>query len=604
MADQKPEIVCDRSTLCLFGKPASHCSKSDINMGTSRTPSSPHKNPVYASNKQKPNYQQYNNHYQHQHHRLPVMFEFLERQLTYFLIPSYHLLQARLRATTVINAHAFLTPLSILLIGYGVSITALVCAVVEMIALVIFVFTYGVEGTVMNDTLPFLFSRLRIIVRFLYVAIASHVSPASKPTIYLESAFIARPAPESRPGLSLLHIPHQFFTFLFGEDYLASTILYIKTLPCRVGNYAVRQTEKKILQPCGRMLEKTKKDPILAFMFRVTLPLFAISVFWTSVVAAVFLACALDLATKMGNKHRGLFIEGILETEDVDITLLSIAQEDDSSSTLSIMDATLFSFDDGVFKVEGSSDDVAAVVEKVDEATVVVKDVVCQDVEEEVFEDAIEGVLVEEDVEEVIEVVTKEEVEVQVKEDVLEATAKVEISKEADEVVKMEEEAVVEKEAVVSAVEEPGPAVMGGRVGEKVLVLGELNGAEPPSASGLLEKKVGHEKVCAAGQTTRLTPFAAPFVPKFVRKPVPIPAPVVHSQSTFDLPPPPIPTGQSTPAHWAPARTVSIVLEAPRRRGGRARKATEGADGATASKGLSRKERHKKLMGLTAKDRS
>ncbi|KAF9561071.1 hypothetical protein CPC08DRAFT_817895 [Agrocybe pediades] len=565
-------------------------------MGTSRTPSSPHKNPVYASNNQKSNYQQYNNHYQHQHHRLPVMFEFLERQLTYFLIPSYHLLQARLRSTTVINAHAFLTPLSILLIGYGVSITALVCAVVEMIALVIFVFTYGVEGTVMNDTLPFLFSRLRIIVRFLYVAIASHVSPASKPTIYLDSAFTARPAPESGPGLSLLHIPHHIFTFLFGEDYLASTILYIKSLPCRVGNYAVRQTEKKILQPCGRMLEKTKKDPILAFMLRVALPLFAISVFWTSIVAAVFLACALDLATKMGNKHRGLFIEGILETEDVDITLLSIAQEDDSSSTLSIMDATLFSFDDGVFKVQGSSDDVAAMVEKVDEATVVVEDVVYQDVEEEVYEDAIEGVLVQEDVEEVIKVVIKEQVEVQVKEDVLEAAADVEISKEADEVVKMEEE------AVVSAVEGSGPAVMGGEVGEKVMELVDLNGAEPPSARGSLEKKVVHETVVPAGQTTHLTPFAAPFVPRFVRKPIPIPAPVVPTCSTLNPPPPSIPTSQSTPAHWAPARTVSVVLEAPRRRGGRARKATEGAEGATASKGLSRKERHKKLMGLTAKD--
>ncbi|KAF9561076.1 hypothetical protein CPC08DRAFT_722977 [Agrocybe pediades] len=336
-------------------------------------------------------------------------------------------------------------------------------------------------------------------------------------------------------------------------------------------------------------------------MLRVALPLFAISVFWTSIVAAVFLACALDLATKMGNKHRGLFIEGILETEDVDITLLSIAQEDDSSSTLSIMDATLFSFDDGVFKVQGSSDDVAAVVEKVDEATVVVEDVVCQDVEEEVFEDAIEGVLVEEVVEEVIEVVTKEEVDVQVEEDALEAAADVKISNEA-EFVKMVEEAVVEKEAVVSAVEESGPAVMGREVEEKVMVLVDLNGAEVLSESVPIENKVGHANVCGAGQTTRLTPFAAPFVPRFVRKPIPIPAPVVPTHSTA-APPPPIPTSQGTPAHWAPARNVSVVLEAPRRRGGRARKATEGADGATTSKGLSRKERHKKLMGLTAKDR-
>ncbi|KAF9561065.1 hypothetical protein CPC08DRAFT_762305 [Agrocybe pediades] len=542
-----------------------------------------------------------------------MMFEFLEQQITHFFIPAYNLLQARLRATTVINTQAFLTPLSILLIGYGVPITALVCAFVEMIALVIFVFSYGVEGTVMNDTLPFLLSRLRIIVRFLYVAIASHVSPASKSTIYLESAFIARPALESGPGLRLLHIPHYFFAFLFGEDYLASTILYFKTLPCRVGNYAVRQMEKKILHPSRRMLEKMKKDPILAFMLRVAFPLFAISVFWTSIVAAFFFACALDLATKMstmGGEPRGTFLEYYLKTDDADTTLSIAEAEDDGDSTrLSIMDvdATLCGINDDGVKVKGSSDvgdiGAAAVEEIVVDELLVVEDVEGQDVD--VSEDTVEGI-VEEVIEKVV-VVSKEEVEVEVKEDVLEVVAKVdEDVVKMDGTVKMEEGVLAEKETlvfVVADVEESGSPVLGGEVGEeKVMVLGDLNGAEALSEGGPIEKKVGHENVCAAGQTTRLTPFAAPFVPRFVRKPIPIPAPVVPTRST-PAPPPPIPTSQSTPTHWAPARTVSVVLEAPRRRGGRARKANEGADAVSGSKGLSRKERHKKLMGLAATDR-
>ncbi|KAF9561074.1 hypothetical protein CPC08DRAFT_750143 [Agrocybe pediades] len=522
------------------------------------------------------------------------MFEFLERQITHFLVPAYHLLQARLGANITINPQAFIAPLSILFEGYGVSTTALVCAIVEIIALVVLIFTHGLEGTVMDLTLPYLFSRLKIVFLFIYVTFASPASPlASKSTIYIQSAFIIRPALESQPGYSLLNIPRYVFTFLFGEDYyLTSTTSYLKNLHYRVSNYAIRQMEKKILHPSRRMLEKTKKDPILAFMFRVAFPLFAISVFWTSIVTAFFVACALDLATKvsaMPKKCPGLFIEGVVEAEDVDITMLSIF------STLSIMDATLCDVDDGVFKLITA----AVVEEEVDEeAIAVVEDVVGP---KDVFEDAIEGVV--EEVVDVVDVVSKEEVQVEVKETVFEAVDEVEVSKEAVEAVKMEEETVVEKEAVVSAVEESGAAVMDGKVGEKVSVLGDLNGAKPPSVSHALEKKAGCETVCAVGQTTRLTPLAAPFVPRFVRKSIPIPATATAPTRSTPAIPPPIPINQSTPAHWAPARTVSVVLEAPRRRGGRACKATEGADGTTAGKSLSRKERHKKLMGLAAKNR-
>ncbi|KAF4617650.1 hypothetical protein D9613_005675 [Agrocybe pediades] len=290
------------------------------------------------------------------------MFEFFNRQITYFLIPAYHLLQARLGATIAINAQDFIRPLSILLIGYGLSMTALVCAVVETIALVILVFTYGMEGSIMNLTIPFIFSRPKVIAAFVYVAVASHISPlATKSTIFIESAFIVRPTIEfdgPAQALHILHIPYYILTFLFGEDYLTSTTSYLKTLPYHVGNYAIRQVEKKLFYPCGGTLKKMKEDPSLAFTLRVAFPLFAVIFFWTSIVAAFFVAYALDLATNItatGNKHRGLFIEGIWEPEHTDTTL-SIAEDDGASTALSFMgmDTTLCSMidDDGGGKVK------------------------------------------------------------------------------------------------------------------------------------------------------------------------------------------------------------------------------------------------------------
>ncbi|KAF4617181.1 hypothetical protein D9613_005628 [Agrocybe pediades] len=589
------------------------------------------------------------------------MFEFLERQITHFLIPAYRLLQARLAANAIINAQAFIAPLSILFEGYGVSTTALVCAVVEIIALVILIFTHGLEGTIMDLTLPYLFSRLKIVFLFIYVTFASHASPlASKSTIYIRSAFITRPALESQPGHSLLHIPRYIFTFLFGEDYLHSTILYFKSLHYRVGNYAIRQMEKKLFYPCRRTLEKMKEDPTLAFTLRVVLPLFAIMFLWTSIVVAFFVVCALDLATKIsatGNKHRGLSIEGVWECDDSESSTFTLAEDDDSLATLTIMDAGEKDADTTIFSINDSRG--KEVIELEDEP-LVVEEVTDEEVEEEVFEDAIEDVE-EEVIEEVLDVVGKEDIgfdagkgsvileavdevaEVEVNEDFVEVDA-VEAEAEVDEeagkeqsvekevFVQMEENALMEEEEAIACamvdVEESGPA-MGGEVGYELeegamgLAGGGVNGTEPVSTVAPIEKKVEPGKALSAGlgQISRLTPFAAPFVPRFTRTPVPIlasAAPIPPAPSIFHQlppsqtipahwphapPPPPIPASQSTPAHWGPARTVPVVLEAPRRRGGRGCKGIENTEGAAASKGPSRKERHIKLMGLATKNR-
>ncbi|KAF4617583.1 hypothetical protein D9613_005630 [Agrocybe pediades] len=147
------------------------------------------------------------------------------------------------------------------------------------------------------------------------------------------------------------------------------------------------------------------------------------------------------------------------------------------------------------------------------------------------------------------------------------------------------------------------------------------------------EKKVDAPKQQFGGKTSRLTPFAVPFVPRFARAPQAATAPafapvmpVYRAPTVFrpsfparrasvdwaptsaSLPflPAPIPTNRSVPpTHWAPAPIVPVVLEAPKRRGGRGGKANKSVDGAElVKKGPSRKERHMKLMGVRAKEGS
>ncbi|KAF9561082.1 hypothetical protein CPC08DRAFT_446945 [Agrocybe pediades] len=149
-----------------------------------------------------------------------------------------------------------------------------------------------------------------------------------------------------------------------------------------------------------------------------------------------------------------------------------------------------------------------------------------------------------------------------------------------------------------------------------------------------VDEKVHAPKQQSVGKNSRLTPFAVPFVPKFARAPQVPPAPAqvmpvykapivfrpsfpqaarrasVDWAPTFTslprMPAPLIPTSRSMPpTHWAPAPIVPVVLEAPKRRGGRGGKANKSVDGAEpVKKGPSRKERHMKLMGVRAKESS
>ncbi|KAF9561073.1 hypothetical protein CPC08DRAFT_750142 [Agrocybe pediades] len=558
------------------------------------------------------------------------MFEFIEQQITHFLIPTYNLLNARLNASTLIDVKAFTTSLAILLEGYGFSATALICAIVETIAIAVLVFTHFLKGTIMSLPVPFLLSRFKVILYFVYVAITSRTSHRASPSaVYNESAFTIRPAMEFKvPALCLLDIAHSIFTFLFSMDILVSTISYFKTLPCRFGNYATRQLEMKILNPCKRGFENMKmRYPMLAVALKLAFRLFVITGCLATILAAFLFVCLVDLAAiacGVEQEHRAASIEEALDpSEDADISMLSITRDGDSSTTLSIMaaeevdeDATLCCIEEELVKFEGSLDIDDSSVGDVDDLNGF------ESVEEDVFEDALEGIYEEQEVKNLDEEGVLADVEEVVDVNVDSEAVKVEVFEFARSAVPLGQEVEVPKVKLVNQEQVFVDLEDVFAVEEEV----DFVNAEDP------EKARAHY----------LTPFAAAFVPgpKFKKgleasihapsRPIPSmsistqdaepPKKVVTEKDGFHTSANPTvlkgleasmhaPTSRtdqtrSTLSHWSPALAVSVVLEAPRRRGGRSSRAgghklKEAKDAKIVEPGkkLSRRQRHLQLMG-------
>ncbi|KAF4617182.1 hypothetical protein D9613_005627 [Agrocybe pediades] len=579
------------------------------------------------------------------------MFEFIEQQITHFLILTYNLLKARLNASTLIDVKAFTASLAILLEGYGVSVTVLICAIVETIAIAVLVFTHFLEGTIMSPALPFLLSRFKVILYFVYVAITNRTSHrASRSAVYIESTFTTRPAIEFKvPALCLLDIAHYIFTFLFSMDFLVSTISYFKILPCRVSNYATRQLEMKILNPCKREFENMKmKYPMFAFALRLAFRLFVITACLATILAAFLFVCLVDLAViafGVEQEHGAASIEEALDPgEDAVISLLSITGDGDSSTTLSIMateevdeDATLCCIEEELVKFEGSldaGDSGAAVIDGLDES---------ESVEDDVFEDALESVFDEQEVKDLGDDGVLADVEEVVDVNVDSQAVKVEVFEFARSAVPLGREVEVPKVKLVNQVQ-----VLVGL--DDVFAVEEevdfVNAEDPELARRIvpLAQEVGPPRVQVSNQKTRahyLTPFAGAFVPgpkfkKGLEASIHAPSGSIPSMSisTQDAEPPKkvvtekdgfrtsanptvlkgleasmhAPTSRTvdqtrrTSSHWSPAPAVSVVLEAPRRRGGRGSKAggnKEAKDVEITKPGekLSRRQRHLQLMG-------
>ncbi|KAF9561093.1 hypothetical protein CPC08DRAFT_762334 [Agrocybe pediades] len=292
-----------------------------------------------------------------------MYFDFIQGIITYFLLePVLDFFKARLGITTVAHTvESSLTPLAILIKRYGVFKPALLCATVEVIALVVNLFLHGVDGSV-TRTMPLLESRTKTIFLAAYVFICSHLSSigwaTDKP---FKSTAIAQTALHfQEPALRVLHIAQSILKFFFGENYFASHITYFKTLPRRFCNYARRQGKEKIIKPGKRTIRRMRrKYPFIAFACRAAFLVFAVAVFSVSILVAFLYVFAMDVdAVLIGidEEHSMAFIEEA-DLDEADSfyydTTLDVENDDNSSSILSIMDVEE-DFDDTICDIEDS----------------------------------------------------------------------------------------------------------------------------------------------------------------------------------------------------------------------------------------------------------
>ncbi|KAF9561094.1 hypothetical protein CPC08DRAFT_447718 [Agrocybe pediades] len=500
--------------------------------------------------------------------------EFIQRIITNFLtlMPIFDFVKARIGIATVADISTSITPLAILVNRYGLFKPALLCAIVEVFALAVSFYTCGIDEAV-TRTIPLLEARSKVIFFAAYASIFTRLSHlGSKAIAYARSTAVAQTVTLfHRPALLSAHIIHHIITFFFGELYLASTIIYFENLPRRLCDYARRQGKEKILYPGKRIIGKTRSEyPFLAFAYRAVFLSFAAAVFFISVPIAFLYLYALDVGSVLihtDEAYSQAFVEEVSFEEADSVrdgtTTLRFASDDSSSGVLSTAVGSEEGQDDtscGTAKAssDGGVEGVQEVVHEEKVESVVMEQVKDQKVlhwfedDEDVFEECEEH----EDVQVVLEQETRK----------VEDAKKVDAPKQPEEVV---------------------------------------------------------------GKTSRLTPFAVPFVPKFsrTRQAAPAPAhapvmpvyrvPIVFRPSlptrsasvdwapTFTslprMPAAPIPTSRSMPpTHWAPALIVPVVLEVPKRRGDKEIKSGDGVE--PVKRGLSRKERHRKLMGVRAKE--
>ncbi|KAF9559274.1 hypothetical protein CPC08DRAFT_526521 [Agrocybe pediades] len=415
-----------------------------------------------------------------------MLFQFIrERLINFFTIarPAFQLLDERLNVAPISGLEMSATPIAVIAKRHGRLQTAILYALVEIVALLCLLFHRGLGGS-MEFIIPLLVSRLQTIIYVTFVYIVNHlVGLGMRIITYLGHTCLGMKL--KRPILRIFSLLHIILSNIFGNDYLLLSKDYCKAFP----GYVLHQVEKRLYSPCKTTIGKMKKNPIVAFVYRKVLKSIAIPVFGLSVACAFLIIYATvvihspppvcdddpeQVSTTVGSSVRSADTASTaLDRPNDDASgALEFMESEDATVVGGLLDEVKSLLDDAQHSSEATEE------EHVLKGAVVDEGLIVQEVaeEQELFDEGESGVEAEQDGEDVKELDLEVD-SVDVKEDV-----NLEVSIEIEEEVEETEEEI-DGEEVGYATEEFGEI-------EEDLYLPE-EGSEFPGDEPQEEKEMG-----------------------------------------------------------------------------------------------------------------
>ncbi|KAF9561072.1 hypothetical protein CPC08DRAFT_446867 [Agrocybe pediades] len=224
-----------------------------------------------------------------------MFFEFFKAQVARIVAvvkPIHNLFYYRR-----MNIRLSIPPLAVFIRKHDRTTTAFFLAVVETFVCLGLIATFGIHGAVAL-TVPVMEARVRIIARAAFIFALRLLSRLATRTLaYFQHTVAAQVAFQYiNPALCLIRVVHLILALFLGKDYIHSIIALIKPLPCCACRYVGRNGKKKIFYPCRRKLQNLMNVyPLIGFMCDVVYNVFAIILFFTSIIIAFAFVYALDV---------------------------------------------------------------------------------------------------------------------------------------------------------------------------------------------------------------------------------------------------------------------------------------------------------------------